>query len=553
MSLKFIALSGTVSVTENLYVYEADGQMMVVDCGVGFPDLEMPGVDLVIPDFSYIVKNKDRLAGILISQGHEDHIGALPYLLKEVSTAIWAAPLVTGFIKDKLDEFGIKNSRINTFDFDSESFSIGPFIIHPFSVTHSVPDTCGFAIDTPEGRIFHVPEHKITQDQVVGKSFDTKRAEFLSSEKKVLFLASDCLGSNKPGFTAGEGEIEKNMEGIMKDAKQAIFVTTISSNIGRFQQILNIAQRLNRKVVLVGRSVQKKIEISSQLGYLKYPRDLVISYKEAEKLNQNKLVYIIAGCYGQVGSSLYRVALNDHEMVHIQKDDMVIFSADPAPPYTKESEDFVIDNLIDKGADVHYYDLNEGLDDGLYTSGHGGKEDIKELFRIVNPRYFIPIGGEIRYMKSYMDLAVKFGANPNNIFRLKPGESVIFENGNAKKGPTVPTKKVLVHGLGIGDIGRVVLQDRTILGSEGFVVALLKLNKRKKLQGEPEIFTRGFVFEKIEKSLLNKAKNKLKLQIEKNGISDKKSIERRVKIYLENFFFQKTGRHPMILPIIVEI
>jgi ribonuclease J len=510
MSLKFIALSGTVSVTENLYVYEADGKMVVVDCGVGFPDLEMPGVDLVIPDFSYIVKNKEKLAGIVVSQGHEDHIGALPYLLKEVSTTIWAAPLVSEFIKDKLDEFNIKNYKISTFDPDSSGFEVGPFKIHPFRVTHSVPDTCGFAIDTPEGRVFHVPEHKISQDQVVGKPFDIDKAKFLANERNVLFLASDCLGSNKPGFTMGESEIEKNMEGIMRNAKQSIFATAISSNIGRFQQIVNIAQRLNRKVVLVGRSIQKKIEIAHQLGYIKYPSNLVISFREAGRMRRNELLYIVAGCYGQVGSSLYRISIDEHNFVEAVEGDMVVFSADPAPPYTKESEDFVVDNLIDKGVDVHYYDLNEGLDDGIYTSGHGGKGDILELFKIVNPKYFIPIGGEIRYMKSYMDLAVGFGANPGSVFRLKPGESIIFENGNARIGERIPTKKVLVHGLGIGDIGKVVLGDRTILGNEGFVVALIKLNKDHKLMENPEIISRGFIFEKIEKALLDNAKKRLK-------------------------------------------
>ena len=553
MSLKFIALSGTVSVTENLYVYETQGQMVVLDCGVGFPDLEMPGVDLVIPDFSYIVKNKEKLAGIVVSQGHEDHIGALPYLLKEVSTTIWAAPLVSEFIKDKLEEFRIKNYKINTFNPDSSVFEVGPLKIHPFRVTHSVPDTCGFAIDTPEGRIFHVPEHKISQDQVVGKPFDIDKAKSLANERKVLFLASDCLGSNKPGFTLGESEIERNMEGIMRNAQQSIFASAISSNIGRFQQIVNIAQKLNRKVVLVGRSIQKKVEIAHQLGYIKYPGNLVISFREAGKLRRNELIYIVAGCYGQVGSSLYRISIDEHDLVEAVEGDMVVFSADPAPPYTKESEDFVIDNLIDKGVDVHYYDLNEGLDDGIYTSGHGGKGDILELFKIVNPKYFIPIGGEIRYMKSYLDLAVGYGADPRNVFRLKPGESIIFENGNARTGEKIATKKVLVHGLGIGDIGKVVLGDRTILGQEGFVVALIKLGKEHKLIGDPEIISRGFIFEKIEKALLDSTKKRLKYQIEKNGKVDKKAAEKEAKNYLEKFFFQKTGRRPMILPIIVEV
>lgn len=553
MSLRFIALSGTVSVTENLYVYEADDKIMVLDCGVGFPDLEMHGVDLVIPDFSYIVKNKEKLAGIVITQGHEDHIGAVPFLLREVKADIWAAPLVAGFLKDKLDEFGIKDYKINTFHPESASFKVGPFTLQPFRVTHSVPDSCGFAIDTPEGRVFHVPEHKMDQEPADGKPFDIDRAKRLANEKSILFLASDCLGANKPGFTEGDKKIEGNMEGIMKNAKYAVFATAISSNIGRFQQMINIAQRLNRKVILVGRSIQKKIEIAHDLGYMNIPNNLIVSFGDSRRLKRNELIYIVAGCYGQVGSSLYRISLGEHDRVEITEGDMMVFSADPAPPYTKESEDFVIDNLIDKGVDVHYYDLHEGLDEGIYASGHGGQGDITELFKIVNPKYFIPIGGEIRYMKSYLDLVVNFGANPNNVYRLKPGDNLIFENGNARLGERIPTKQVLVHGLGIGDVGKVVLGDRAVLGNEGVAVVIFKLGRDKKLISNPEIISRGFVFEKMNKKLLEEAERRLANQIEKRGKTDKSSLHEATMNYLSNFFFQKTGRRPMILPVVVEV
>ena len=553
MALRFIALSGTVSVTENLYVYEAGGRMMVLDCGVGFPDLEMHGVDLVIPDFSYIVKNKDKLAGIVVSQGHEDHIGAIPFLLREVKAEIWAAPLVTGFLKDKFEDFGIKNYKINTFYPESASFEVGPFKLQPFRVSHSVPDSVGFAIDTPEGRIFHVPEHKFDQKPADGRPFDTERAKMLAKEKSVLFLASDCLGSNKPGFTEGEAEIEGKMEGIMKNAPYAVFATAISSNIGRFQQMINIAQRLNRKIILVGRSIQKKIEIANDLGYMNIPRNLIISHRDSRKFKRNELMYIVAGCYGQVGSSLYRISLGEHDRVEVSPGDMMVFSADPAPPYTKESEDFVIDNLIDREVDVHYYDLHEGLDDGIYISGHGGQGDIVELFNIVNPKYFIPIGGEIRYMKSYLDLAVKFGADPKNVFRLKPGESIVFEDGKARLGEKISTKKILVHGLGIGDVGKVVLGDRAVLGNEGVAVVVFKLGQDKKLISSPEIISRGFVFEKMNKKLLDEAERRLGSQIKKKGKYDKVSLNEVTMNYLSNFFFQKTGRRPMILPVIVDV
>ncbi|KKQ53327.1 hypothetical protein A2865_01905 [Candidatus Woesebacteria bacterium RIFCSPHIGHO2_01_FULL_39_17] len=548
MSLKFIALSGTVSVTENLYVYEADGKIMIVDCGVGFPDLEMPGVDLVIPDFSYVVKNKDRLSGIIISHGHEDHIGALPFLLREVNTQIWAAPLVTEFLKDKFKDYGLKNYHINTFNPDFEEFSVGPFKISPFRVTHSVPDTVGFAIDTPDGRALHLPDHKLDQNPVIGKPFDIERAKELAG-KGVLFLASDCLGSNKPGFTKGERHIEGNMDNIAKKAENTLFMTAISSSIGRFQQMINVAEKVGRQVVFIGRSVQKKTDIAYNLGYLKYRRDTVISLKEAQRLRRNELMYIVSGCYGQIGSSLYRIAIGEHERVSVEDGDTFIFSADPAPPYTKESEDFVIDALIDKGVDVHYYDMNEGL----YVSGHGNQEDIRELFNIVKPNYFIPIGGAIRFMHSYKKLAVSVGANPDSVFTLKPGESVEFENGQARLGEKVPVKTVMVHGLGVGDVGKVVLGDRAILGNEGVVVVIFKLDAKRNIVGIPEIISRGFIFEKISKDLLLEASERLKRQVEKKVHIKKSVIYGVTQDYLGKFFFQKTGRRPMILPVVVEV
>ncbi|OGM11632.1 hypothetical protein A2Z22_02435 [Candidatus Woesebacteria bacterium RBG_16_34_12] len=548
MSLKFIALSGTVSVTENLYIYEENNQMMIVDCGVGFPDLEMRGVDLVIPDFSYIVKNKEKLAGILISQGHEDHLGALPFLFKDVKAEIWAAPLVKEFIKDKFEEYKLNNLKINSFNPESDTFTIGPFKIHPFRVTHSVPDTVGFAIDTSQGRVFHVPEHKMDQNLVDGKPFDIERAKSLTQDK-VLFLASDCLGANKPGLTKGERDIEENLYKISKKAPQALFMTAISSNIGRFQQMINVSQRIGRKVCFIGRSIQKKVEIAHNLGYLKYPPKQVVPINKTDELPRNKITYIVSGCYGQVDSSLYKIAIGEHERVEIEKGDTMIFSADPAPPFTKESEDFIVDKLIDHGVDVHYYDLSEGL----YVSGHGGQGDILELFKIVRPKYFIPIGGAIRFMHSYKKLAVGFGADGTSVFELKPGENVIFENGSAQRGQKVPAKEVLVHGLGIGDIGKVVLGDRAVLGEEGVAIVVIKLDRNNKLVSDPEIISRGFVFEKIEKGFLKKAGKRLKKQIEKNGKIDRQLVEKTAHLYLEKFFFQKTGRRPMILPVIVNI
>lgn len=546
--LKFIALSGTTGVTENLYVHEYKDEMIIVDCGVGFPDLEMPGVDLVIPDFSYIIKNKHKLKGIVLSQGHEDHIGALPFLLREVNAPIWCAPLVTEFLEEKFQDNKLTDYKINTFNPDTAVFEIGPFKITPFRVSHSVPDTVGFLIETPEGKIMHVPEHKIDQNSVDGMSFDIEKAKKLAGSG-VMCLISDCLGSNHPGLTPSGTEIEEKLFNIAKESKGAVYMSAMSSSIGRFQQMINVAQKLRRKVVFVGRSIINKTESAHKLGYLKYQDNQVVDIKQSKKYQPKELLYIIAGCYGQIGSSVYRLATGDDDRMSISSNDSFIFCADPAPPYSKESQDFIIDELIDKEVDVHYYDLNEGL----HVSGHGGQEDIKMLFDIANPKYFIPTGGTVRFMHGYEKLVVETGRNKQNVFKLKPGESVLFEEGNARRGEKVPVKEVMVHGLGVGDIGKVVLGDRTLLGKQGMVVVVFKATKQGKVLGKPEIVSKGFVFEGISSGLINDAAQRLMAVVGNRKSLNTKVLKEESIRFLENYFFKATGRSPMILPVVVEV
>lgn len=550
-TLRFLALSGTTDVTENLYVYEYGDEMVILDCGVGFPDLEMPGVELVLPDFSYIIKNKDKLKGVVVSQGHDDHVGALPFLLKQIGPVpIWCPPIVTEFLKVKFKDYKVASFKLNTFNPDRDEFEVGPFKFYPFRVTHSVPDTVGYAIDTPVGRFFHVAEHKMDQHSTDGMNFDIAKAKKLAAEKPVLCLMSDCLGSNTPGMAPSGAGIENNMFNIVKDANQAVYMTAISSSIGRFQQMINVAQRVGRKVVLVGRSVQSKMEIAYNLGYLKVLPNLIIDLKESQRYAPNKLIYIIAGCYGQPGSSVYRLALQEHERVQINPSDTFIFSADPGPAYSKESIDFIVDKLIDIGVDTHYYDLNEGL----HVSGHGTQGDIVELFKIVNPKYFVPTGGTIRYMKSYEKLVVAHGGAKQNVFRLKPGQSVVFDNNSATPGDTVPVKDVFVHGLGIGDIGKVVLDDRTALGKEGIVAVGLNYDVTKKsVTKKPQLTSRGFVYEQKYGEVLNDAEFSLNKTLTDKIFKDVSDLKTFTEGYLEKYFFEKTRRRPMIVPVVIQL
>lgn len=548
--LKFIALSGTTGVTENLYVYEYGNDMVVVDCGVGFPESDMFGVDLVIPDFTYVVQNKEKLRGVLISHGHEDHLGALPFLLREgINPPIYSTKLVAGFIQDKFDDYEIKNANLKVFDPERDVLSLGVFKVSPFRVSHSVPDGVGFCIDTPEGKVFHVPDYKFDWTPVDGRPFDVEKVASLASGG-ALALASDSLGATTPGYTESEKAIEERIKNVARDVKGKIYLTTISSNISRMQQTINAAAKLGRKVVLIGRSIQKKAEIARDLGYISFPPGVVVQPKVASKLSPEKVLYIISGCYGQPGSALYRLALGEHDFLRIGKGDVVIFSADPGPPGSKNSIDFLVDKFIEMGVDVHYYDMQEDL----HVSGHGSQKDIELLFALVKPKYYIPIGGTIRHMLAYSLIAQNMGARENQVFSLRDGDVVEFDNQNARKSGHIKVKSVLVDGLGIGDVGNTVLRDRHILSKEGIVIAIVHLDRNEGVVIDtPELISRGFVFEKKYGRVLEDAGSELNQKLSQKRDLNVNIIRNICIDFLEKYFYNKTGRRPMILPVVVEI
>lgn len=549
MSLKFIALSGTTGVTQNHYVYEYGNDMIVVDAGVGFPEQEMYGVDLVIPDFNYVKENKHKLRGILISHGHEDHLGALPFLLPYVKTEVFATRLVAGFIEDKLSDYRIKGTKINVFNPERDVLSLGSFKVSPFRVSHSVPDGVGLAIDTPEGKIFHVADYKFDWTPVDGRPFDIAKCANLAAEG-TLAVVSDCLGANTPGYTESEAQIQEKLGNLVSGSAKQIFFTTISSNISRIQQALNVASNVGRKVIIIGRSTEKKAEIARSLGYLHYDHELVISPKEGAKYPESKRMYIVSGSYGQPGSALYRLAIGEHDFLKINPEDLVIFSSDPAPPGSKANVDFLVDKLIEANADVHYYDMQEDL----HVSGHGSQNDIEMLFAILKPKFYIPIGGTIRHMRAYAQMAQKMGAKKGDVFELLAGEIVEFSSKSARKAGRIPIKDVLVDGLGIGDVGNVVLRDRQILAKDGVAIAMLQIDRNaSKLVDVPEIISRGFVYEAKHKGILIEAAHELKVRLEKKGKVDPHIARNTAVDFLERFFFEKTGRRPMVIPVVVEV
>lgn len=548
--LKFIAISGTTGVTQNLYIYEYGNDMIIVDCGVGFPeDVATFGIDLEIPDFSYIVKNKNKLRAIFVTHAHEDHFGALPFLFQEVSAPIYSARLTAAFIEDKFIDYNIRKPSLNVLDPERDTIKAGIFEVSPFRVTHSVPDTVGFCIKTPIGKVFHVSDYKFDWTPVDQKTFDISRAASLA-QGGVLALASDSLGATSDGYTKSELDLERNIELLVEEAKGRVFFTTLSSNISRMQQAINASARFGRKVVLVGRSTERKAEIAKKLGYLNYKEGAVSSGGKVPNFPPNKTTYIISGSYGQEDSALSKVARGEHKSLAINKGDMVIFSADPAPPGTEDAVNRLVDTLIEKGADVHYYETQEDL----HVSGHGSQKEIEMLFALIEPRYLIPIGGTIRHMLAYRELAQKMGFQENEVFELRAGDSVEFSPNQGLRGPTIPVKSVLVDGLGVGDVGAVVLGDRKVLAKEGVVVVVLRFDKRSKtLIGPPDLISRGFVFAKVQQEFLRRAGDTLGQEIRKKAGKDEKVIRETTTSFLERFFFEETGRRPMVLPVVVEV
>lgn len=439
--LKILSLGGWGGVHQNMFVYENVNDIVIVDCGIGFPDETMPEVEVIVPDVSYLEGKTDKIRGLIVTHGHIDHFGALPFILPKIGNPpVYATELVRGFIRAKLAEFTIPSPKLNLINPDDGSFNLGSFEITPFRVNHSIPDSIGFCLNTPVGKIFHVSDFKLDFTPVDGRVFQIGKAARLAYPE-VLGLISDCLGATTPGFTSSEQEIEKIFNQIIGEVQGQVFITSISSNISRFQQAIRASLRNNRKVVFLGRSIREKIEISRKLGYLKLNGRNIVLPRKARRLPQNKLTYLIAGSYGQPNSALARLAADTYRDAQLEKGATVIFSADPAPPGTKEAVDLVVDKLTLKGARIHYYEIQENL----HVSGHGSAGDIRFLFALIKPKYFIPIGGNPRHIRAYSFLAKEMGAKEDQILELFNGEVVQLDRQQAQIVDKIEVKSRVVR------------------------------------------------------------------------------------------------------------
>ncbi len=539
--------------TRNMHVYEYGGEILIVDCGIGFPDETMPGVDILIPDVSYLQDKKTKIKGLIVSHGHEDHFGAIPYILPQLGKIpIYATSLVRGFVEAGLkDRANIEDADLHTIDPNGPPFAIGPFEISPFRVNHSVPDALGLIIETPVGRIAHVSDFKFDWTPVEGKPFDVSKLARLV-EPGVLALFSDCLGSQTKGYTRTERDIEDNFDSLLNDAKGQVLITTISSNISRIEQAVRSSLRNKRKVVLLGRSVAERVFIAEQLGYFNFPKNTFVKSTKTQGIKDSELTYIVAGCYGQPGSGLWRIANEDHKDIRIKDGATVIFSGDPSPPGVKNNVDSVVSRLTQMGADVHYYEIQENL----YVSGHGSQGDLLMLAAMVNPKYFIPIGGDPAHARSYSRLVSRLKVEPQRVFELDAGQSLEFGKDSARLGKKVSVRNVMVDGYGIGDVGRVVLRDRRALSESGILVVFVQTDSGTgKISGKVEIISRGFVFEKGSKDLLEKFRKIVADVFEKHKSRRKDFAFMRETIEgeLEQYIYDKLGRTPMIIPVLIEV
>lgn len=551
--VRFLSLGGVVGVNKNLYVYEiyqGDNlkDILLVDCGIGFPDDKTLGVDFIIPDVTYLRDKTDKIRGIIISHGHYDHFAALPYVYQDLgSPTIYTNKLTIAFIKTHFKEFGTNPKTVQV-KFDQE-YKFGGFSVDFINVTHSVQDTMHMLIKSPVGNFYHGPDFKLDLNPPYEKPPDFYKMTKAGKEG-VLCLLSDCLGTETEGLTLSESVVGETFEGEMRKTRGKFIMTTFSTNISRIRQCVEVAVKLGRKVAVLGRSMKQNTGAAAEIGYLSIPHDSLIKEEQVMKMPPNKVCIVVTGSQGEYRSGLSKLATDQNRNVKIKPGDKILFSADPIPG--NESDVYsLIEELSLKGADVVYTDIKEQL----HASGHGNQEDLKFLVRFTNPKYFIPIGGTVRHQKQYQRLVEQLGYERSSVFTLDEGDTMWFEKGAVRKGQPVETKNIYVDAYGVGDVGNVVLRDRRTISTEGILVAVLVLDRNGKMTSPPRLISRGFVFEKKEETLFKDAEKIISqvLKPRPERVMDFNLVRRQVSEQLEQFFVEQRGRAPLIIVDIVQI
>ena len=548
--LKIIPLGGLGEIGKNMTAFEFGGDIIVVDCGMGFPDEDMYGVDMVLPDISYLKANASRVRGIIITHGHEDHIGAVPYVLKELDVPIYTMPLTAALIELKLEEHDLLyNTQIFTKKVGS-SFRLGAFTIEFINVNHSIPDAVALAIGTPIGTVIHTGDFKIDVTPIQGSMMDIARLGQLGNDG-VLALLSDSTNVEKPGYSASERKVGASFNKLFMGCDKRIIITTFASNVHRLQQIIDVAAKYGRKVAITGRSMENVLHVASVLGYVKIPENVMVDLEKVNSLPREKTVIISTGSQGEAMSARYRMAFSEHKQIKVDAGDRVIISAS-AIPGNETMISRVIDELFHKGAEV-IYDRNTDL----HVSGHASQEEQKMVLALTKPKYFIPVHGEYRMLVKHAELGRLMGVKPQNIVIAENGKVIEISKKGIRCEETVQAGAVMLDGSGTSEVGSVVMRDRHRLAEDGMIVVVLPYSSDdRKLLSDPEIITRGFIYVKEAEAMMDELKRVTLESVaacEEQRVTDWTAIKNRVKSNLSGYLYKTTRRSPMILPVISEI
>jgi len=547
--LRIIPLGGLSEIGKNMIALEYENDIIIIDAGLMFPGEEMMGIDLVIPDFSYLVERKNRVRGIIITHGHEDHIGALPFVVQQINVPVYSTRLTHGLIRVKLKERRVlTESKLKILEV-GEPVTLGKFKVEFYTVCHSIPDSAGLIIRTPVGTVIHSGDFKLDYTPVDGKPTDLSRLAQLGLEG-VLLLMSDSTYAELPGYTPSEQVVGETLDRIMANAPGRVIVTTFSSLVSRIQQVIDAAAKHQRRVFIVGRSMSDTVKMALELGYLKAPDGILGHLEEARGMPHNKVVLATTGSQGEPTSALVRMANRDHSQVHIVAGDTIIISATPVPG-NEAVVNRTVDNLFRQGATVYYDKLAQ-----VHVHGHGSQEELKLLLNLVKPKFFMPIHGEYRHLSLHARLAQAVGVPKDHVFVMEDGEVLELTSQWARKAGKVNSGNVYVDGLSVGDISGVVLRTRRMLATDGIVVAIIAVNRQTgRLVGRPDIVTRGFVNPEDSRDMINESRDLLAKVLDHSGVraAEWSYVNAKVKDTLEKFYYERTKRRPMILPFMVKV
>ena len=549
-SLKIIPLGGLDEIGKNITVFEYGNEIVLVDCGLEFPEDDMLGVDLVIPDVTYLEKNKEKIKGMVITHGHEDHIGAIPYVLKQINIPIYATKLTMGLIKNKLEEHKLLSSaQLFTVD-QGQTINFGNIKVELIRSNHSIPDAVMLAIHTPQGVVLHTGDFKVDFTPIDDKVMDLGRIAELGN-KGIIALMSDSTNSERKGYTMSESTVGDVFDRLFQNNSKRIVVATFASNVHRVQQIVNSAKKYGRKIAVCGRSMINMIETARELGYIDAPENMFIDIDMIKNYTDEQLVIITTGSQGETMSALTRMAAGEHKKVVVSPIDMVIISATPIPGNEKLVSN-VINDLMQIGAEVIYSAL-----EAIHVSGHACQEEQKLIISLAKPKFFIPVHGEYRQLRAHAETAKQMGIPAENIFILENGKTLEINKKHAKITNSVPSGKILVDGLGVGDVGNIVLRDRQHLSQDGLIVIVMGMDSNTgEIVSGPDVVSRGFVYVRESETLMDDLKKVIRQEVrtfEEDGIRDWATIKSTLKDDLRDYIFQRTKRNPMILPIILEV